>query len=112
ERLDDLHCRPTLHDANCEARTGRGAYDLGIVGIDRSLPEDDYLRAGRRGATHERARVPGIAEPGPNEGKIDPAERLRAAPLHRGDREDRLRRRGIPDARPGVGVEPAPRDTR
>ena len=43
ERLQGLHGGHTLHDPDRETRAGRGAHDLGIVRVDRSRPEDDYL---------------------------------------------------------------------
>ena len=39
-----LHRGHALHDPDRETRAGRGAYDLGIVRVDRSRPEDDYRR--------------------------------------------------------------------
>ena len=78
ERSEDLHGGHALHDPDCETRAGRGAHDLRIVRVDRSRPEDDYLRAGGRGAAHQRARVAGIAELGGDEREVDAVERFDA----------------------------------
>src|SRR4051794_13113888 len=46
ERLHHRHRGHTLQDLDRETRSGRGSYDLGIVRVDRSRPEDDYRSAG------------------------------------------------------------------
>ncbi len=83
---------------NRETRARRGAYDLRIVRVDRSGPEDYRLRTGGRGAAKQRARVAGIAELRRDEREIGAGERFDAAPFHAGEREHRLRCAGVADA--------------
>ena len=71
----DLHCGHALHGPDRETRAGRGAYDLGIVRVDRSRPEPESGRAGGRRAAHQRAGVAGIGETGADEHEARGRER-------------------------------------
>ena len=70
ERLEHLHCGNALHDPDRETRAGRGAYDLGIVGVDRSGPRPSTPAPA---AAALRISVPAL--PGSREARTDDDER-------------------------------------
>jgi hypothetical protein len=48
-------------DGNVEQRAGRGAHDLGVVGIDRASGQHDGVGTGGVGGADDGAEVAGVA---------------------------------------------------
>ncbi len=98
ERLEHLHCGHALHGPDRETHAGRGAYDLGIVRVDRTGPEAEHGCARGRGAAHERARVARIRDRRAHDDKRRVAERVQADVRLRDHGKHRLRCARVADA--------------